>query len=505
MLRLVLAAVSLLVLFPSAAIAQWRVAESRHFSIYSEGSPEEIEKLADRLESYDKLMRMATRVPSDLPPVKIRIYQVRDLGDVQKAANMDQGSGVAGFYNSNILGPYLVTPRKAKLTKDVTPELVLQHEYAHHFSFQYIPAVYPSWYTEGFAELIGSSKMLEDGRIGYGMPAKHRGNDLLAHWVPLQEVLTEEKLRHFDRYGQGWAITHFFTFNRERAKQLERYFEALTTGSSMQEAARVFGDLSALNREARRYVGKGYFEYRPVRVEIRRPVIQSIRLASAGEADLVTEAASFRDEDLNFIKNPGWRNRERQFRQRVLESIRAKAARHSRDVYPQYLLAEAESASGNYQAAEAAADRALALQPNHVRAMARKSILMSRKAALTGPQRPARAAEARRLAVKANRLDTEDPLPLIAFYESFRLVGETPTGPAVLGLKKAAETYPLDMNIRQLLVDSLAANGRYAEAISWLQAIANDPHDSPRRQAAREQRAKLEALVPQQQAKSGSP
>ena len=49
--------------------------------------------------------------------------------------------------------------------------------------------------------------------------------------------------------------------------------------------------------------------------------------------------------------------------------------------------------------------------------------------------------------------------------------------------------------MRQLLVDELAANGRYAEAIDLIQAIANNPHDSPRRDAAREQLAKLKAAL----------
>jgi hypothetical protein len=159
-------------------------------------------------------MRMATGTEED-QPVKVRIYEVESTDDVETAIGQN-GSGIAGFYDSNSLGPYLVTPRKtSRAGRYFTPELVLQHEYAHHFMLQYFPAIYPTWYVEGFAELVGSSMPMDDGRIGYGMPAKHRGHDILAYWVPLQELLTKEKVIYLDTYGEGWAVTHFLTFDDE--------------------------------------------------------------------------------------------------------------------------------------------------------------------------------------------------------------------------------------------------------------------------------------------------
>ena len=93
-----------------------------------------------------------------------------------------------------------MTPRKTTGTgRYFTPDLVLHHEYAHHFMLQYFPAIYPGWYTEGFAELIGSSKMMDDGRIGYGMPALHRGNDINAYWAPLYRPLAATTPEEWDR------------------------------------------------------------------------------------------------------------------------------------------------------------------------------------------------------------------------------------------------------------------------------------------------------------------
>lgn len=487
------------------ARAQWHVADTAHFTIYSKSSPAEIEELAGRLEAYDRLMRMATSIPEDKAPVKVRIYEVDGTTDIERALGLNS-TGIAGFYDSNILGPFLVTPRKTHFGPRVTPELVLQHEYAHHFMLQYFPAIYPSWYIEGFAELIGSSKMLDDGRIGYGMPAKHRGNEIAAYWVPLQELLTRDKVRFLDAYGQGWALTHFLTFDKERSKQLRQYLLALQAGKSPEQAARIFGDLGALNREARRYVTSGAFAYKPVKVDIRRPVIQRKRPLTAGEAALIPEVIAFRDEELSTFRDLGKRARERSLREANRRRIQDKAARHPNDPFALYLLAEAEAAAGNPSESEAAVDRLLAIQPNHVRGIARKSLLLSLAAArLKGPERAARAAEARRLAVRANRLDVADPLPLVAFYQSYRGTGQSVPRKAVDGLMQAVSTQPGNTSLRQLLVDQLATDGRIAEAIAWLMPIANSPHESPRREAAREQLARLQETLARQQGRPAQP
>ncbi|MBA3730137.1 MAG: hypothetical protein H0W92_04955 [Sphingomonas sp.] len=490
--RCVLAAMAALIGGTSTASAQWREVETAHFRIVSESQPAKIEEFAARLESYDKLMRMATGI-AEGESVKVRIYEVASTGEIERALGLD-GSGVAGFYDNNALGPYAVTPRKTKDSgRYFTPALVLHHEYAHHFMLQYFPAIYPSWYTEGFAELIASSQPLDDGRIGYGMPAKHRGNEIAAYWVPLSELLTKEKVTNLDRYGQGWALTHFLTFDKTRAGRLRSYLTALANGQSYAEASKVFGDLSALNREARRYVTSGTFEYKPVKVDVTRPVIVRSRLLSQGEAALIGETIAFRDDELSLYRKAGARKREEGLRRSNLDRIRVKAAHYSNDPYALQLLAESEFAMGEFARSETAADRLLSMNPNHVRGLARKSLLLSTSASkLSGQARAAKAKQARQMAAKANRLDNDDPMPLLAFYQSFNLAGEKPSPVAIEGLIQVVSRLPRDNGTRQLLVDQMVRDKRFDEAIAWLRPIANSPHESPRRDAAREQLKQLE-------------
>lgn len=481
-------------LVSAPAAAEWRAYETDHFIIYSESPADRVNELATRLESYDRLMRMATNIGKS-DPVKVRIFELPDMAAVQKAA-WAANSGVAGFYSSNIMGPYLVTPRRADAgDRYFTPELVLQHEYAHHFMLQYFPAIYPSWYVEGFAELIGSSTYMKDGTIRYGEPARHRGNDIVADWVPLQELLTRERVTYFDTYGQGWALTHFLTFDKTRSAQLRHFLTLLKSGVALPEASRTaFGDLQALNQEARRYAGSGSFPVRPVKVDIEGPVVKSVRTLTSAEAALIPEAAAFTDYDLSAIRKVGDRERAQKNRQQLLETIRKKATGFPSDPYAFYLLAEAEYVVGNRAEATRAAERVSALDPNHVRAMFRRSVLLAESArALPSGERQQRAAEARQLALRANKLDPNDPLPLLAYYQSFNLAGERPTAQAVTALESAQATLPDNDAVRLLLVEQYARDNSLTKAMAMLMPLANSPHDSPQRTAARERMAQLRA------------
>jgi tetratricopeptide (TPR) repeat protein len=486
-----------LVCAATSANAEWRRFETQHFIIYSESNDKRVDELATGLEKTDGLMRMATGLPMDGETVKVRIYEMADEGQVQTALGSDSNTGVAGFYTSNILGPYAVTLRRVVAETDYqfTPELVLHHEYAHHFMLQYFPATYPSWYIEGFAELIGSSKALPDGKIAYGYPAKQRGHDIGADWVDMRKVLLDppEKVL-LNLYGQGWAMTHYLTFSKDRAGLLRRYLAALTAGKTPAEAASVFGDLDTLNRQARAYVTSSVFDYKPVDVRIQQPVVQKVSPVGPAEAALIPETIAFSDFPLSEVRKQGDREKEEKHREDVLRHVRSKAAQFPNDPYALYLLGQFENAAGNKAEAEVAADRLLALQPSHVGGMVLKSMLLSDKAtAMAGAARAQEAERARALAVAANKSDPDNPLTYIAFYKTYPAAGLAAPTDAVNALATAVEKLPSNENVRLMFVNELVNESRYAEAMFALSPIANDPHDSPMRQAARERMAQLKA------------
>ena len=271
---------------------------------------------------------------------------------------------------------------------------------------------------------------------------------------------------------------------------------ALGTGKSQSEAATAFGDLGELNKDARRYVGDGTFEYKPVKVAVNEPVITSRSPIGPGEAALIAETIAFSDGDLGAYRKVGERDKEQRRRTTNLARIRKKAARFANDPFALRLLAEGESAEGHYREAEAAADRLLAIAPNDVDGLARKSLSMSQRAAnLAGPTQTALASEARRFAARANRIDGTAPLPVLAYYESFHQIGAPVPVAAVESLTAIVALRPYDDKVRLMLVDAFANQHRYNEAIATIMPIANSPHDSPQRSAARVKLAKLTKAV----------
>ena len=482
----------------SSADAAWRRFETEHFIIYSQSPDKKADELARGLEGIDGLMRMATGLNGDRPAVKVRIYEMADEGEVQAALGQ-RNSGVAGFYTSNILGPYAVTLRRVISAKgDFTPDLVLHHEYAHHFMLQYFPATYPSWYVEGFAELIGSTKTLPDGRLAYGFPARHRGDTISFTWVSLKDILLKppEKVEPYDLYGQGWAMTHFMTFSKERSPQMRQYLAALNAGKTSAEAAAAFGDLDRLNREAHLYLTQGSFAYTPVKVPLHEPVIEKVSDVGAAEAALIPETIAFSDYDLSEVRKDEDRDRAKRQRAALLKRIESKAAQFPGDPTALMLLGQAERTAGNAAAAEQAADRLLAIQPANVDALVLKSRLLSARAeALSGTQRTKAAEQARHLAVLANKADQDNPLGYVAYFESIKASGEAVPPDALDALAAAVEKLPANTGIRQELVDELASEQKYGLAIQALLPLASDTHESPLRAAAREQLTKLQAKL----------
>jgi hypothetical protein len=121
-------------------------------------------------------------------------------------------------------------------------------------------------------------------------------------------------------------------------------------------------------------------------------------------------------------------------------------------------------------------DKALALQPQSVRALVLKADLLADQLALGKIDTPARWAAVRALLARANRLDTEDQVPLFRWYESYVRQGTPPDTTARNGLYKAFLLAPEVAELRVELAFSLADQQRFDEAVALVEFLANDPH-----------------------------
>lgn len=484
-----LAAALLVCLGPVPAHAEWHRASSAHFVIYADENPQRLRDFAIRLERFDFAARALLNM-EDLPPSKgnrLTIFVLRDEKEVRRLAG-DMTGFTSGFYRGLAGGSVAFIPRKVQGGDEDDVNLILLHEYAHHLMFQDLRSAYPEWLIEGFAEFLATAKFERNGAVGLGLPAAHRAYGLLnGKPLPLEALLSGnyQKVTNDQResvYGRGWLLTHYFFMEPSRKGQLTAYLTAISNGVSPIEAARqAFGDFKKLERDLDQYLRRSRLVYREVKpANVTVPAVEITRLG-AGAAEVLPLLAELRnDVSLKAAKS-------------LAEKIRAIAARFPGDLLVQTTLAEAELNAGNGQAAEAAADRALAVNPQSTDAMILKGRAMMEIATDSADADEKRFAEARKWFTRANKLDPEDPEPLVEFYKSFLLSGTRPNANAIAALHYAADLAPQDPNVRINSALQYVRDGKLKEARARLLPVAFDPHGGEGAATARAVIAKIDA------------
>lgn len=471
--------IAAIMLFPTAAHAEWLKAESRHFIVYSKESREQLTERTERLERFDQAVR-AVRSMED-PPLpsgaKVSVYVLPSVTDIQELAG---SGGVYGFYNSRSTGSVAFVPRKTQEQSryDLSADQVLFHEYAHHLMYTGLDGWVPRWLVEGFAEFYASPKFEKDGTVVLGQSPAYRSWGIFdAFRPPIDKMMSDdlgkmtgERWESF--YGRSWALTHLLTFEPSRQGQLTKYLIALRDGKNGATAAsEIFGDLTKLDKEITRYAGRaGLMTLRvpPARIQIGKIDIQSMGPA----ADTIMPV---------YVRSRAGVTEKTAAAQ--AEKMRAAAAGFPNDPLALIALAEAENDAGNEAASITATDKILAANPNHIDALTMKAqslLNLARKGKDTQANRIA----ARALAVRANKLAPDDPEPLIEFFDSYE--GNSLSPSAIKGLHYALVLAPQDSSLRRTSAALRLHNGELAEARLALLPLAHDPHNQDLAEGARD-------------------
>ena len=477
------AAIWMLGIVPATARAEWRVAETAHFKIYSGGSEDELQRQAERMEAVHYLLKISTGLTQVAAAPKLRVFYVDSQSDVLKAYGAGPNSNVAGFYSPRVEGAIAVVPRN--YDGGLSPNVILFHEYTHHFMLQYQPVAYPPWYVEGFAELLSTASFERKGQITFGKAASHRQGELQnSKWIPLEKLFARPNGDKNDVdqletsfYGQSWLLTHYLTLSDKRPGQLRAYINAINMGKTDAEAFQVFGpDLKALQREAKIYLEGGSFPFKapPLPPEVMK--VDSIRLLSAAEEALIPEVLK------------AHRGLGKDDQAKLIARIEAIAVRYPADAAPKMLLAEEYYDTENYAAAEKNAAAVLASNPASGRAMAIQAmsalhILAQSDAADADKSR--RALALRSQLNKAKALDPFDAVPLVFFHQSFGVMGKAAPDIAVDGLKTAVALTPQGASMRFELADELLKRDDKAGAMAVLRPLAFAAHRSGGQKYAR--------------------
>lgn len=178
----------------------------------------------------------------------------------------------------------------------------------------------------------------------------------------------------------------------------------------------------------------------------------------------------------------------------LLPQARKVAGQHARDPAVLAALAEAEVDAGNDDAAIAAADAALAIDPQQLKALIWKGYALANKIE-SGALPKESWADVRAQFIKANAIENDHPVPLIEFYLSYTRQGEQPTKNSVEGLEWAMALAPFDQSLRWLVAQQMVRDSRLEDAARTLGPLAYSPHPSEQTEAALKLLAEVEGKL----------
>lgn len=462
-----------LFLAAAPAAAEWLEASSDHFVIYSDQQEKVVKGFAERLERFHAALGQMFGTPASKPGPsnRVTVYVLPSAAKVRKVLGTGERY-LDGVYIPRAGGSVALIPRLHKTSSfGMTRETVLYHEYAHHFMHNLTSRSYPRWFTEGFAEFFANVQFKDDGSVVIGTAANYRAPELFnAVHVPIRKFLSfdggvgDSNSHYTAFYGQSWVLFHYLRMDPERGGQWARYVNLLGEGRAALDAAEgAFGDLDKLEKDMNRYMRRGTLNARIVPGTALTTGPIAIRRLRPGEAEMMptmieSNVGVTREEALELV--PG---------------ARKVAGRHPDDAAVLTALAEAEFDAGNDDAAIAAADAALAIDPQQVNAHIQKGYALSHKVE-SGALPKEAWKDARIQFVKANGVEHDHPVPLVQFYLTYVMQGERPTKNAIDGLEWAMQLAPFDASLRWLVAQEMVADKRYEEAAQVLGPLAYNPH-----------------------------
>lgn len=474
--------------FALPARADWREASSDHFLIYAEDSESDLRRFATKLERFhaamDFLLAGERQKPS--PSNRVTIYVVSSQRDVRELYD-SKSRRIGGFYSPRASGSIAVVPQIERGGKSDNAMLALYHEYAHHFLWSSFNYAIPAWLSEGSAEFFASVAFNSDGTLKIGQPAVHRSYEIFKyHGLHVEHLLDPDAhgttpLETNGFYGKSWLLYHYLTFSADRRGQLEDYQRKLQSGMTMANAAMAaFGDLDELDKDLDRYARQSRMSAFTLSPETTPSGPINIRVLNEGEAAIMP----------TLIRSKAGVNEETAIE--VLAATRDVALRYPDAPFVLSQLAEAEYDAGNDREAIAAADRAIAGDPNQLNAYVQKGYALFRLASQADDMEAAYAV-AREPFLALNKIEHEHAIPLVYFYRSYRMAGLQPPEIALAGLEKAVELAPFDQGLRLEYAAELLLEGKTDHARRMLRPVAYDPHRGPLADIASNWLAELDA------------
>ncbi len=344
--------------------SDWFRAESQHFIVYSDTKQQDVSQLLDKLERFDYLLRLYTKVDtSNVSEQKITLYymaKVRDLNHIEKS----QPRYAIGLYNSCALGVqgfgahmyYRVNPDRALEKQPENEGLAYIFEaYARHFLYRHTDLRTPTWYIDGFAQYFASTRF-SDAETLIGIAPKSIGNYLEfmsnGHRRSLDytDILLQNDSKGHSYAGtaglrlefqaRSWILTHYILSSSENIQHFRHFIALGLQGVEPTKAfEQAFGyEVSKLNKVLWKY-----------RLQTAKALKLNLTAGGAGDIQFSSLPASannllLADAALKACPTP-------KVGESLLEKIRKEATKFPNSDFAEFALARAEIEWGNPHAA----------------------------------------------------------------------------------------------------------------------------------------------------------
>lgn len=466
----------------------WVRAESPHFVVYSDTGQDQTTDYILRLERYRYILQnvygLDTADDGQFP--KFQMYFLRDRKDLLEVWPTAPDY-VGGFYTPCTEGQAAFAldqkddfghAKTINSQQENGSQIVIFHEYAHHFMFENADRLYPHWFIEGFADYYGATRMLND-EIAVGAPASER------EWVFQLPVLlsyedilrgsptvyTKNNISLF--YAQAWLLTHYMMSTPERQAQLDAYITAYnnkedpiaafekTTGIAVKDLSRVLDTYRTKEMQVIIYKVNN----------LPTPQVQVTHMPSSGQKLLLWEASA------RICMHPADKDA-------YMAKVRTEAAIYPNDDYAQRALARIEVIIGDEAKAVPYLTQVTTAHPDDADATAllgESWFLMTEHGTIRdGQTKESQMKLARQYLNAGYRLD---PLNATNLYYMSLAQQDLPGYPNDTAINAAMQAQILVPSVGEYAIAAaglLIQKSRFDEARTMLLPIANNPHGGNR-------------------------
>ncbi len=246
---------------------KWIKASSENFEIYSRTSKSNTVDMLRHLEVLRNIVLAVNSTAAVTTNIPTSIVVLRGS---KEYLEMGGRKGFAGVFLRGLRQNTIIMLDKTGMDE----AQVVLHEYVHFLTQNSSAFTYPKWYTEGYADYLGTMNIKGD-RVELLTYSMGRLNALIRYkWLPVEKLLTSQSVRDLPSkdvslfYAQSWALVHFLSRYKEHGPNVgeglwaynELRLEGLGEVRAFEEAFEL--DAETLNDRVVNYLNKEFIAKR---------------------------------------------------------------------------------------------------------------------------------------------------------------------------------------------------------------------------------------------------